>query len=97
MFASRLPPDTVGAVLAALGRLGEVVEAPSPRGELSVIEALLSAARAQDLRRQVPGLTGGEGTVETNFGGYQPVRGASPTRRRTMANPRNRKEYLRRV
>ena len=62
-----------------------------------MIEALLPAARAQDLRRQLPGLTGGEGVVETTFGGYQPVRGAPPTRRRTMTNPLDRDTYLARV
>jgi len=92
-----IPADTVGAVLAATSRLGGVVETPSLRRSLSVIEALLPAARAQDLRRQLPGLTGGEGVVETSFGGYEPVRGAPPTRRRTMTNPLNRDTYLERV
>ena len=89
-----LSTDAVGAMLAAVSRLGGVVGTPSPRGNLSVIEALLPASRAQDLRRQLPGLTGGEGVVETSFGGYQRVRGAPPTRRRTMANPLNRDTYL---
>jgi ribosomal protection tetracycline resistance protein len=83
--AIETPSDAVGVVLAAVARLGGVVAAPSPRPrDLFLIEALLPAARAQDLRRQLPGLTGGEGVVETNFGGYQPVGGAPPTRRRTM-------------
>jgi len=77
-----IPTDTVGAVLAAASRLGGVVGSPSLREGLSVIEALLPAARAQDLRRQLPGLTGGEGVVETSFAGYEPVRGAPPTRGR---------------
>jgi ribosomal protection tetracycline resistance protein len=74
-----IPIDTVGATLAAVSRLGGVVGTPSPRGNLSVIEAFLPTARAQDLRRQLPGLTGGEGVAETTFGGYEPVRGAPPT------------------
>jgi ribosomal protection tetracycline resistance protein len=92
-----VPPETVGAVLAMAGRLGEVVAAPSPRGDLSVVEMLLPAARAQDLRRQLPGLSGGEGDVETSFGGHEPVRGAPPTRQRTMLNPLDRNTYLARV
>jgi ribosomal protection tetracycline resistance protein len=92
-----VPPESVGAVLAMAGRLGEVVAAPSPLGDLSVVEMLLPAARAQDLRRQLPGLTGGEGDVETTFGRYEPVRGAPPTRRRTMLNPLDRDTYLARV
>jgi ribosomal protection tetracycline resistance protein len=89
-----IPTDTVGAVLAAVARLGGVVETPSLRGDLSTIETVLPAARAQDLQRQLPGLSGGEGVVETSFGGYQPVSGAPPTRRRTLANPLNRDEYM---
>jgi ribosomal protection tetracycline resistance protein len=77
-----IPTDTFGAVLAAVSRLGGVVGTPSLRGTLSVVEALLPAARAQDLRRQLPGLTGGEGVAETSFGGYEPVRGAPPRRGR---------------
>jgi ribosomal protection tetracycline resistance protein len=88
------PTDDVSAVLAAAARLDGTVETPSVQRDLSVITALLSAARAQDMTRELPGLTGGEGVIETSFGGYRPVRGASPTRRRTMANPLNRVEYM---
>ena len=80
-----------------MGPLGEVVATPSPRGDLSVVETLLPATRVQGLRRQLPGLTGGESVVETSFGGYEPVRGAPPTRRRTMVNPLDRNTYLARV
>jgi ribosomal protection tetracycline resistance protein len=73
-----------------VARLGGAVETPSVRGDLSTIEAVTPAARVQDLRRQLPGLTGGEGVVETNFAGYRPVSGAPPTRRRTTANPLDR-------
>jgi ribosomal protection tetracycline resistance protein len=76
-----LPTGAIGAVLAALGRLGAAVETPSLRSKLSVIEAVLPAARAQDLRRQLPGLTGGEGVLDSTFAGYQPVNGDPPTRR----------------
>jgi ribosomal protection tetracycline resistance protein len=89
-----IPTDTVGAVLAVLARLGAAVQTPSQRGELSTIETVLPAGRAQDLQRQLPGLTGGEGVLESDFGGYQPVGGAAPSRQRTTADPLNRKEYL---
>ena len=41
-----------------------------------MLETLLPAARAQDLQRQLPGLTSGEGVAETSFGGYRPVAAA---------------------
>ena len=89
-----IPTDTIGAVMPELGRLGAAVETPSLRGKLSTIEIVLPAARAHDLQRQLPGLTGGEGVLESSFAGYQPVSGDQPTRPRTTANPLNLGEYL---
>ena len=89
-----IPTGAVSTVLPAVSRLGDVVGSTVPSGALSLIEARLPAARALDLRRQLPGLTGGEGTLETTFAGYEPVRGAPPTRRRTMPNPLDRATYL---
>ena len=67
-----------------MGRLGGAVETPSLQGRLSTIEMVLPAARAHDLQRQLPGLTGGEGVLESSFAGYQPVSGDQPTRRPDM-------------
>jgi ribosomal protection tetracycline resistance protein len=89
-----MPTGTIGAVLAVLARLGAAAQTPSLQGELATIETVLPAGRVQDLQRQLPALTGGEGVLESDFGGYQPVSGAAPTRRRTTANPLNREEYL---
>jgi ribosomal protection tetracycline resistance protein len=44
------------------------------------VEARLVAARLHELQRQLPDLTGGEGTLESRFDGYQPVRGRQPAR-----------------
>ncbi|HEV8105148.1 MAG TPA: translation factor GTPase family protein [Gaiellaceae bacterium] len=90
-----IPTGTIGAVLAALARLGATVETPSPRRNLSTIETILPAARAQDLQRQLAGLTGGEGVLDSTFAGYQPVSGDQPTRPRTTPNPLNLAEYMR--
>jgi ribosomal protection tetracycline resistance protein len=46
------------------------------------------------LQQQLPGLTRGEGVAESAFAGYQPVRGAVPSRPRTDLDPLNRKAYL---
>ena len=77
-----IPTDTVGAVVPALARLEANVETPSPDGELSTVEAVLPATRADQLQRELPGLTRGEGVLESGFAGYQPVSGVGPTRRR---------------
>jgi ribosomal protection tetracycline resistance protein len=67
------------------------------RGELSVVEATLPASRVQELRRRLPGLTGGEGVLDTEFAGYQPVPGEPPVRKRLTPDPRNLAEYLAQV
>ena len=89
-----IPTETVGAVMAALARAGVAVETPSPRGTLSTLEAVLPAARADDLQRELPRLTGGEGVLDSSFAGHQPVTGDQPTRRRTLPNALNLEEYM---
>jgi ribosomal protection tetracycline resistance protein len=81
-ITAEVPEAAVGQVLAALGRLGAAAGVPAPRGELSALETMLPASRVQELRRQLPGLTGGEGVLESEFAGYQPVAGDLPVRRR---------------
>jgi ribosomal protection tetracycline resistance protein len=76
-----IPTGAIGAVMAALARLEAAVETPSLRGTLSMIETVLPAVRAQDLERQLPELTGGEGVLDSTFAGYQPLSGDQPTRR----------------
>jgi ribosomal protection tetracycline resistance protein len=74
------PTDTVGAVLAVIGRLGGAVEPTSARGELPVIDTVMPAARVQELQRRLPGISGGEAVVETTFAGYEPVKHRSGRR-----------------
>ena len=77
-----LPAEAIGAVTAALARLGAAVETPSLQRQLATIEAVLSTTQAQELQRRLPGLTSGEGVVDSGFAGYRPVSGEPPTRRR---------------
>jgi ribosomal protection tetracycline resistance protein len=92
-----VPADTIGAVLPAVARLGGLVEPPALQGTLSTIETTVPATRVDDLRRQLPGLTHGEGVLETTFAGYEPVGGEAPTRRRTTPDPLNPSEYRSRL
>jgi ribosomal protection tetracycline resistance protein len=75
-----LPADAIGAVTAALARLGAAVETPSLRRQLATVEAVLSTTQAQELQRKLPGLTSGEGVLDSNFAGYRPVNGGPPRR-----------------
>jgi ribosomal protection tetracycline resistance protein len=92
-FTAEVPPDTVPAVLPVLARLRAVPLATTGEG----ISGEIPAARVHDLLRALPGLTRGEGVLESAFDHYEPVRGPVPSRVRTDANPLDRKEYLLRV
>jgi len=78
-----LPVDTLGSLLRALAHLGAANDPPEVRGGvLASVEATIPAAREQELRRQLPGISSGEGVLETAFAGYRPVAGPPPTRPR---------------
>ncbi len=75
-----VPVTRLGPVLSALARLRAAVDAPHLRGDLAELDASLAAASVHSLQQLLPGLTGGEGVLETSPGGYQPVRGEVPVR-----------------
>ncbi len=84
------PSQTVGDLLNSIVQLGGLIEQTTARGNFSTVEARMAADRSRDLRRQLPGLTGGEGNVESIFDGYQPIRGKPlPRLRRRRAAERH--------
>lgn len=97
-FLLDLPAERSAVTLTALPHLAAVPLSTTARGSACVIEGEIPAARIRDLRRELPGLTGGEGILETAFDRYVRVHGAVlPSRPRTGPDPLNRKEYLLRV
>jgi ribosomal protection tetracycline resistance protein len=88
-----IPADAMGVVMPALARLGAGIDPPSLRANICTIDAVLPAARVHDLQRQLPGLTRGEGVLESSFEGYEPMSSTAPTRQRTTPNPLNLGEY----
>ncbi|AGS73382.1 elongation factor G [Streptomyces collinus] len=94
-FRIEAPADTLGALLPVLARLGAVPESTGGRDRAGVLEGAVPAARVHELGQRLPGLTRGEGELETAFDHYAPVaRGPLPERPRTDHNPLDRKEYL---
>jgi ribosomal protection tetracycline resistance protein len=75
-----LPAARTGDVLSALARLGAAAEVPVVDTELAVVTAMVPSAQVRALQEQLPGLTGGEGVLDADFGGYEPVHGSFPTR-----------------
>ena len=93
-FRLDLPAAAFASILPVLIRFGAELDSSQVRGTTQFVEGVLPAARVHGLDRALPGLTSGEGTLETAFDHYRPVRGPAPARPRTDHNPLNRKEYL---
>ncbi|MBD0839605.1 GTP-binding protein [Streptomyces sp. TRM68416] len=94
-FRIEAPADTLGALLPVLSGLRAVPRTTGTRGASCVLEGAVPAAHVHALEQQLPGLTRGEGELESAFDHYAPAaRGTRPERRRTDLNPLNRREYL---
>lgn len=75
-----VPARDAVAVQRLVTRWGAELLAQTASGDLAQLEVRLVATRLHDLQRQLPDLTGGEGTLEPRFDGYQPVSGHPPAR-----------------
>jgi ribosomal protection tetracycline resistance protein len=76
-----VPSGDAAAAQRVVTRWGAELLGQTGVGDLTRLEVRLVAARLHALQRQLPDLTGGEGTLEPTFAGYQPVRGRPPVRR----------------
>ena len=93
-FQLEIPAKTFGATATVLARLHAVLHTQEIRGTTYLLEGDIPAAHVHALQQQLPGLTHGEGVLESAFDHYEPVRGTIPTRPRSDHNPLNRNEYL---
>ncbi|MFI9801052.1 GTP-binding protein [Streptomyces sp. NPDC052302] len=94
-FRLETPADTLAALLPALAGQRAVPHTTRAHGAVCVLEGTVPAAQVHGLEQRLPGLTRGEGELETAFDHYAPVPpGTVPRRPRTDLNPLNRKEYL---
>ncbi|MCX5252277.1 TetM/TetW/TetO/TetS family tetracycline resistance ribosomal protection protein [Streptomyces sp. NBC_00201] len=94
-FRIEAPADTLGALLPVLAALRAVPQTTRTRGADCLLEGAVPAGRVHELEQRLPGLTRGEGELETAFDHHAPIAyGTVPERPRTDHNPLNRKEYL---
>ena len=93
-FTIELPAEAIGRLLPALSQLRATPYAPTMRGSTCLLEGEILADRVHELQQLLPGLTHGEGVLESTFERYREIDGPSPIRPRTDHNPLNRKEYL---
>ena len=89
-----VPTVAAQGVLSALGRLGGRVTGQFSANGLTRAGAVLPVARVRSLQHQLPGLSMGEGIVETRFGGYQPIGEDPPTKPRSRPSPLDREAWL---
>jgi ribosomal protection tetracycline resistance protein len=75
-----MPTSDAPATQRVVTRWGAELLGQTVAGDLTRLEVRLVAARLHELQRQLPDLTGGEGTLESAFDGYQPVHGRPPVR-----------------
>jgi ribosomal protection tetracycline resistance protein len=69
-FHLALPAAAMPATLQALTRLGAIPETQLVTGAAATVDGLIPAARVSALDRLLPGLTSGEGVLETVFSHY---------------------------
>jgi ribosomal protection tetracycline resistance protein len=89
-----VPSTTAPGAVAALGQLSGRVRGQFSANGLSTIDAVLPVARVRSMQNRLPGLSMGEGSLETRFGGYQPIGSDPPCRPRTTPSPLDRDAWL---
>ena len=90
-----VPEESAGGVGVLLGRLHVRVRGAFRGGGLARIQAIAPIASVRDIQAALPGLTGGEGLVDADFEGYEPIIGTTPpTRPRTTPNALDVVEYM---
>jgi len=89
-----VPASTAPGVLAALGRLGGRVRGQFSANGISRVQAILPVGRVRSLQHQLPGLSMGEGILESRPDGYQPIGDNPPKRPRSGPSPLDRDAWL---
>jgi ribosomal protection tetracycline resistance protein len=93
-FRLEIPSDALAQTTLALGRLRSAPDTVDAVDETTTMDGTMPAAMVHRLRQELPGLTRGEGVLETWFDGYRPVAGRPPARARFGPDPLDRKRYL---
>jgi ribosomal protection tetracycline resistance protein len=77
-FTLEFPAAALAPVLPALGRLGAVPEMPVLRDGVFALEGTIPAQNVYALQQRLPGLTRGEGIMESAFERYAVMARSSP-------------------
>jgi ribosomal protection tetracycline resistance protein len=77
-FRLELPAETLAATLAMLAEVQAVPYETTPQGASFVLDGDVPAAQVYPLTRLLPGVTHGEGLVDTSFHHYRPLSAVRP-------------------
>ena len=70
-----LPSASSAGVLTLMGHLTARVEGQFSANDVTTVTARIPTANLGEVKRRLPGLTSGQGVLENEFGGYEPVLG----------------------
>jgi ribosomal protection tetracycline resistance protein len=76
-----VPPSSTPGVGSTLAQLGGRVLGQASTERRATIVAVIPNAKVGEIKWRLPGLTAGQGVMETDFAGYLPVVGHPPQRR----------------
>ena len=93
-FTLRVPAAAYGAVLPVLTDVRAVPARTEARDADYWVHGTVPADRVHELQLRLPGVTAGQGVLESAFDHYRPVTGATPQRRYVGPDPRDRDAYL---
>jgi ribosomal protection tetracycline resistance protein len=93
-FTLTAPERCLASVLPELAKLEAEMHGQASESRLAVIEGEIAVRQVHALQQRLPGLTQGEGVLETTFSHHRPVKSDPPVRARTDANPLDMKEYV---
>ncbi|MGX6607543.1 GTP-binding protein [Micromonosporaceae bacterium Da 78-11] len=79
-FTLDCPAGALGPTLGALARCGAIPRTQQVRGTAYEITGVIPAARLREVEQALPGLTHGEGMLESAFDSYRRISGHSPVR-----------------
>lgn len=96
-FSLEVPAELLGSIMPVLAELQATPQETSTLGTSCIIHGILPAAHVHILQQKLPGITRGDGVLETAFERYEPVIGNPPMRPRTDNNPLDRTDYLRNI
>ena len=93
-FELSVPMSALSTVLARLAQLRGVPDQPSLHADTFMLTGTLPLATSEQLKRELPSFTEGEGVLLEEEAGFRRIEGKYPSRKRTDFNPLHRKEYL---